>query len=127
MSYEKHTWVNNETLTAAKMNNIEDGIEEAAQSGGGGDDNSIIVHDTDGTLDITPTELIEALTQCKRVVMYSEILGESFILMQFNSVYENGTNYSTYASYISFYDGGAHPEVLPYKATGADVPFVFDD
>ena len=35
MSYEKHTWVNNETITAAKMNNIEDGIEEAAQSGGG--------------------------------------------------------------------------------------------
>lgn len=36
MAYEKHTWVNNETITAAKMNNIETGIEEAAQSGGGG-------------------------------------------------------------------------------------------
>lgn len=34
MAYEKHTWVNNETITAAKMNNIEDGIEEAAQSDG---------------------------------------------------------------------------------------------
>lgn len=36
MAYEKHTWVNNETITANKLNNIEDGIEEAAQSGGGG-------------------------------------------------------------------------------------------
>jgi hypothetical protein len=36
MSYEKHTWVNNEAITASKMNNIEYGIEEASQSGGGG-------------------------------------------------------------------------------------------
>lgn len=37
MSYEKHTWVTNEAITASKMNNIETGIEEASQSGGGGD------------------------------------------------------------------------------------------
>ena len=36
MSYEKHTWVTNEAITASKMNNIETGIEEASQSGGGG-------------------------------------------------------------------------------------------
>lgn len=29
MSYTKHTWVNNETITAAKMNNIEEGILES--------------------------------------------------------------------------------------------------
>lgn len=29
MSYEKHNWIDNETITAAKLNNIEDGIEEA--------------------------------------------------------------------------------------------------
>ena len=37
MSYSKHTWVSHETITAAKLNNIEDGVEEAAQSGGGYD------------------------------------------------------------------------------------------
>ena len=37
MSYTPHTWVNNETITAAKLNNIEDGVQEAAQSGGGYD------------------------------------------------------------------------------------------
>ena len=36
MSY-RHTWVNNETITAAKLNNIEEGIQEAAQSGSGFD------------------------------------------------------------------------------------------
>ena len=36
MSYEQHEWTTGETITAAKMNNIEDGIAEAAQSGGGG-------------------------------------------------------------------------------------------
>ena len=28
MSYIKHTWVDNETITASKLNNIEDGIDE---------------------------------------------------------------------------------------------------
>lgn len=42
MSYEKHEWVNNETITASKLNNIEDGIEEAAQSGGGGGIDAVV-------------------------------------------------------------------------------------
>ena len=37
MSYTEHTWTTGETITAAKMNNIEEGITEAAQSGGGYD------------------------------------------------------------------------------------------
>lgn len=36
MAYVEHEWVNGETITAAKLNNIEEGITEAAQSGGGG-------------------------------------------------------------------------------------------
>ena len=36
MSYTRHNWIDPETINAAKLNNIEDGIEEAAQSGGGG-------------------------------------------------------------------------------------------
>lgn len=35
MSYSPHTWVDNETITAAKLNNLEDGVQEAAQSCGG--------------------------------------------------------------------------------------------
>lgn len=29
MAYERHTWVDGETITDTKLNNIEDGIEEA--------------------------------------------------------------------------------------------------
>lgn len=37
MSYTAHTWVSDETITYQKLNNIEEGIQEAAQSGGGYD------------------------------------------------------------------------------------------
>lgn len=36
MAYEKHTWECGEKITADKMNNLENGIEEALQGGGGG-------------------------------------------------------------------------------------------
>lgn len=57
MSYTPHTWVDNETITAEKLNNIEDGVQEAAQSGGGG----MLVHISDGTLDKTFSEIWDAL------------------------------------------------------------------
>lgn len=34
MSYTKHTWTDGELVTATKMNNIENGIEEASSGGG---------------------------------------------------------------------------------------------
>lgn len=66
MSYVKHTWVNNEAITASKMNNIEDGIEEASQSGGGGIGSATVTvtHDLSelGTgysvVDIFPNQMI---------------------------------------------------------------------
>lgn len=59
MSYEKHTWVNNETITAAKMNNIEDGIEEAAQSGGGGGyDGEVILYHSNSSSDDWETTIV---------------------------------------------------------------------
>lgn len=33
MSYEKHTWETGETITAEKMNNLEDGVASKDQSG----------------------------------------------------------------------------------------------
>lgn len=42
MSYTRHTWVDDESVTYEKLNNIEDGIEEAAQSGGGGGVDAVV-------------------------------------------------------------------------------------
>ena len=37
MAYTRHTWQSGEVISSALLNNIEDGIEEAASSGGGGE------------------------------------------------------------------------------------------
>lgn len=34
MSYTRHTWIDDESVTYEKLNNIEDGVEEASSSGG---------------------------------------------------------------------------------------------
>lgn len=61
MAYIKNTWATGDTITAAKMNNIEDGIEEAAQSGGG----ALICNSTytgeTYVLDKTAQEIYDAL------------------------------------------------------------------
>lgn len=59
MSYTAHTWVNNETITAAKLNNIEEGIQEAAQSGGGGGGGLTIVP---VTYDSSETSFVLSMT-----------------------------------------------------------------
>jgi hypothetical protein len=58
MSYTKHTWADGELVTAAKMNNIENGIEEASSGGGGGVVHSVINGNT-STLDKTWQEIFD--------------------------------------------------------------------
>ena len=58
MSYEPHTWVNGETITAEKMNNLEEGVS----SGGGGGGAMIVQYNhSTGALDKTVRELNTAL------------------------------------------------------------------
>lgn len=62
MSYTAHEWTSGETITAAKMNNIEEGISEAAESGGSGYDVIIntrdrMFSDVSGPNDITVVKL----------------------------------------------------------------------
>lgn len=48
MAYERHTWACGETITEQKMNNIEDGIEEALECcGGSGGDITPIIFETE--------------------------------------------------------------------------------
>jgi len=55
MSYVRHTWSGEDGLTNAKMNNIEDGIEEAMQSGGKYSSYDYVIYDNivSGTLTAT--------------------------------------------------------------------------
>lgn len=60
MAYEKHIWDCGETITEVKMNNIENGIEEALEccNSGGKDLVVRVMYDTDTTTDSDP-EILE--------------------------------------------------------------------
>ena len=78
MSYEKHTWETGETITAEKLNNLEDGVA----SGGEGSNNFFvkftITYDQSGnpivTSDKTLKEIVDAHKDGKNVCGYSEFL-----------------------------------------------------
>ena len=71
MPYVEHTWTNGETITAAKMNNIEEGIAEAAQSGGGSPWDAVIrlTHSNDSNADL-PANLTPSIVSGS----YSELI-----------------------------------------------------
>lgn len=56
MSYTPTVWANGDTITATKLNKIENGIADAGGGGGG----VLVVTDTDGTLDATWQEIHDA-------------------------------------------------------------------
>lgn len=53
MSYTPTEWQNGDTVTAEKLNKLEQGVADA----GGGGSGILIVHDTEGTLDKTYAEI----------------------------------------------------------------------
>lgn len=92
MSYEKHTWVNNETITAAKLNNIEDGIEEAAQSGGGGYDLVILgttAEDSQYIWTASDFSVVSgSLAACEQKVLNNEPVNGLVILAHHTGIYD---------------------------------------
>lgn len=107
MTYTKNTWANGDVITAAKLNNIENGI---AAAGG-----SLVVHmDVNNTLDKTWQEIHDALASGARVVTPL-------------TWYEGDADYdgwsATHVEQVFFYmtteffDG----ETTTYMATGARV------
>lgn len=103
-------------------------ITEVAEGGGGGSD-TVIVTETDGTLDITPNQLKAALAEGKRVVMYYENVEEGVYEQDFISTIMQNTDNAihTFSYMIAFYEGGAHIEAIQYYSSdGGDNPFVAD-
>lgn len=64
MSYTPHTWIDGETITAAKMNAIEEGIEDAAESGGDGYD-AILRYDAGDGYSIVKGTFAETLAMMR--------------------------------------------------------------
>lgn len=67
MAYERHNWVCGETVTADKMNNLEDGIEEAMSSGG--TTAPLILNISNDTLDRTFAEIRDAYLGGRSVLL----------------------------------------------------------
>lgn len=61
MSYEKHTWETGETITAEKLNNLEDGVA----SGGVG---IFVVNDINGTLDATWNQIYQEIIANNKII-----------------------------------------------------------
>lgn len=123
MSYTPHTWVNNETITAEKLNNIEDGVQEAAQSGGGIDaliyrPNSTVGDQVVGDFDAALAKVQQGIPLVAMLANYSEFSGgfyaggAQFLGTEYNSSTPNqinlmitgGVGYHWTASGVEYYD-----------------------
>ena len=100
MSYEQHEWTNGETITAAKMNNIEEGIVEAAQSGGGGGYDLVL---TVPYVNLDP-EAVEVVSgnvlECEQKVANGEAVNAILIITDEWSFIPSGMN-SSKSEYIA--------------------------
>lgn len=89
MSYEKHTWQTGETITAEKLNNLEDGV---ASNGG---DVFFIVEFVEGTesnkpiADKTTTEIINAMNSGKMVIGHFRVSINETLLIADNTSFIN--------------------------------------
>lgn len=87
MAYEKQTWVTGETITAQKLNHMEDGIA----SGGGSFPITLIPTGADtGTIDKTYSEILTALESGKIPIMNLVVNDEYKQSYLFNRL---GTNF----------------------------------
>lgn len=128
MSYTPHEWQNDELITAAKLNNIEEGIAE----GGGG---AVIITDNGTQLDKTYAEiynLVNSGTPC--YILYD--LGKSVSdldsdysywvkLMRVTTLYKYSDTYRVFASSsaVSELSGVsylARPSIWIYDASNSD-------
>lgn len=138
MPYVEHTWTNGETITAAKMNNIEEGIAEAAQSGGSG---AVIIIDDGTALDKTYAEIYDLIHSGTPCYIKYNIGGSTsdldtdyayaVYLVQVIAVYKYNDSYRIWASSAeqigisgSSYIGSAG--IWTYQAsTSSDYPTFF--
>lgn len=74
MAYTRHTWQSGEVISSALLNNIEDGIEEAASSGGGSGVLGITVtrNDTGATLSRTWQEIYDTMDNGGLIVSHTK-------------------------------------------------------
>ncbi len=106
MSYSEYTWQTGETITAEKLNNLEEGIQDALDCCGGASESDVfyVTVSFDGSsfvADKTNAEIWDAVTQDKSVKLKIS-MGEGYQIMDlfgvdsanaiFNRVVAYGSN-----------------------------------
>lgn len=109
MSYENHTWETGEVITAAKLNNMEDGIDDKLVV--------TVLNTTTGEIDATYNDLSAAWTAKKNILLYADIEGEKMVCPLGNIWTKNGHYFATFISYVSSSD---NIEGLNFAAESAD-------
>lgn len=89
MSYEKHTWETGETITAEKLNNLEDGVA----SGSGSTEIFVLKFYTEDletvTADKSFEQLLEAYNSGKQIVAYINVYNEVSKFPTFTKLEDN--------------------------------------
>lgn len=113
MSYTKYTWETGEVITAAKLNNMEDGI----------DDKLIVsmLNAVTGELDASYADLLAAWTAKKNIVLYMEIEGVKMIA-PFGSLWTQNDKY--FAEFIYYNDADNEVQGFPFSALSEDAHMV---
>lgn len=125
MSYTRHNWIDPETIDAAKLNNIEDGIEEAAQSGGGGSPWDAVIRLThaENSGEDTPANLTPSIISGTFADLYAKISDGKCpcILVEYkHSLY--GQAFSVPMAYITYASNGA---IVFYVAGYSTVAYAY--
>lgn len=116
MSYVKTTWANGDTITAEKLNHIEDGIENCSEGDGGQQEPLMVTFFYDETLeydrlDKTFGEIYSAFMAGRLVIVQSESVDESiFNINDYSLIYACGiienTSSNTFIGRISIFSSG---------------------
>lgn len=101
MSYEQHTWTNNQLITASKLNNIEQGITEAAQSGGSSNLNIVITQITYSNGKFQLNKTWQELFNADICFAISLTTGNKCLIPIVKFEYNEGTEYSVYVFNLS--------------------------
>lgn len=116
MSYTPRTWTSGEVITAAKLNNIETGISEAAQSGGGYDAIVRMYHSNNSADDWEYT--IESGTFANLQSMVSDNIAPNILVRCFDSLNDVFCATSAVAIYGIENDNISFSAKMPTYRTG---------
>lgn len=101
MSYSKQTWATGDTVTAAKLNHMEDGIAEAGGGSSGGGV-FVVTADENGDCDASYNDVVAAFEAGKVVILKAPDASFPFTINYLTAYSTNGEFYD--ANFGNFID-----------------------